>query len=317
MQAKLLKKIFPELKTKVKIAPFTAFDIGGTAPFWLEIRDKHKLVEVIKKAQANHLPYFVFAGGSNLVFPDKLPKKIFICYRAKPRAGVTHFIESKLVYAEAGLPLAILVGATIKNGLAGFEALSGIPGTVGGAIFGNAGAYGQTISDKLVEIEIFDGQDIKWVPVATGQFSYRASIFKKKDWLILGGRWSLAKGEAKTLNQKSREIIKMRNKKYAPGIKCPGSYFKNLLASDLPKKVLKQIPAEKIIGGKVPTGYLLEVVGVKGLKRGKIMVPDYHANLILNTGGGKAVDVLALANIMKQKVKDRFNIKIEEEVRVI
>ncbi|MEK7136266.1 MAG: UDP-N-acetylmuramate dehydrogenase, partial [Patescibacteria group bacterium] len=287
------------------------------APFFIEIKDKHKLVETIKKIRANNLPYFILAGGSNVVFPDKLPEKIIICYRTKPRAGVTHFVEGKLVYAEAGLPLATLVGATIKDGLVGLEALSGIPGTIGGAIFGNAGAYGQTISDNLVEIEIFDGQNIKWVPVSVGKFSYRDSIFKKNDWLILGGRWRLAKGEAKVLSKKSREIIKMRNKKYPPDIKCPGSYFKNLLASALPKKVLKQIPVEKIIGGKVPTGYLLEVAGVKGLKRGKIMVPDYHANLILNTGGGKAVDVLALANIMKQKVKDRFNIQIEEEVRVI
>jgi UDP-N-acetylmuramate dehydrogenase len=133
----------------------------------------------------------------------------------------------------------------------------------------------------------------------------------------LGGKWRLEKGETKELVKKSREIIRTRNKKYPPGIKCPGSYFKNIIAADLPKKILRLIPTEKIIGGKVPSGYLLDVAGVKGLKRGKIMVPPYHGNLMLNTGGGKAADVRAVAATMKKKVKDHFGITLEEEVRVI
>ena len=317
MTARELKKIFPMLETNVRLAPLTTFNIGGRAKFLLEIADKHKLVEAVIKAKTHKIPYLVLAGGSNMVFPDRLPAGLIICYRAKPRPGVTLAATGRTVYAEAGLPLMSLVRASLKAGLAGLEALSGIPGTVGGAIFGNAGAYGQTISDRLVEIEIFDGQNIRWLPAREGRFVYRGSIFKTTDWLILGGRWQLGRGQALELAQKSRAIIKTRNKKYLPGLKCPGSFFKNLLVADLSKKILRQIPPEKIIGGKVPAGYLLEAAGAKGLRRGKIHVPTTHGNLIVNDGGGKAADVRALAALMKKKVKAKFGITLEEEVQVI
>jgi UDP-N-acetylmuramate dehydrogenase len=317
MRATDLKKIWPQLQSEVALAPLTTFHIGGPAKFFLDIKDKYQLVEVVRKARVNKIPYLVFAEGSNMVFPDRLPPKLIIRYTAPPRMGRTLLTEGEKVSAEAGVPLMSLVRFSITAGLSGLESLSGIPGTVGGAIFGNAGAYGQTVSDHLQEIEIYDGRETRWIPATKELFSYRNSIFKKNDWLILSGKWRLQKGDTKELTKKSREIIRIRNKKYPLGIKCPGSYFKNIIATDLPKKTLKLIPVEKIIGGKVPAGYLLEVAGVKGLKKGKIMVPDYHGNLILNTGGGQAADVLALGALMKKKVKDRFNIILEEEVLII
>ena len=173
----------------------------------------------------------------------------------------------------------------------------------------------QTISDCLTRVEIFDGQKIKWLKKNQCQFVYRDSIFKSKDWLILRTQFRLAKGDRKALAKKAHEIIKIRSEKYDPSLRCPGSFFKNVLIKDISSRAKKLIDQSKVRDGKIPTGYLLEAVGAKGMRHGGIYIADFHGNLLINDGHGTYRDVIILTTKLKKLVKNKFGITLEEEVQ--
>jgi UDP-N-acetylmuramate dehydrogenase len=229
-------------------------------------------------------------------------------------------IEGKKVIAGAGTELAVVVKKTINAGLSGLETLSGIPGTLGGAIVGNAGAYGHSISETVKRVEVWDPFDVvqgrrRWLKGSECRFAYRESVFKHKPYLVLRAELVLTRGEKSRLKKMSGDIIRTREKKYRPGLKCPGSFFKNVLVKSVPKAVLKFIDGKKIIEGKIPAGYLLEEAGARGIRLGGIRVADFHGNLLMNIGNAKARDAKKLARLLKKRVKRKFGIDMEEEVR--
>lgn len=297
-----------------KISAYTTFRLGGLSRELVVLRTPAQLIAAVKRVRAEKLPYRLLAGGSNVVVSDKFFPGVTIIFH-QPR-GVCQ-ARGQEVICPASVPLSNLVRTAGEAGLAGLESLAGIPGTVGGAVVGNAGAYGQNISNYLEALEIWDGQKRRWLKKDDCRFAYRDSIFKQKSWLVLEARFKLVPGKRDELLTRAREIIKIRRKKYPPGLACPGSFFKNVLASKVSKKSLKLVEQSKIIDGKIPAGYLLEAVGAKGMKLGGIAVAPYHGNLILNTGGGTYAEVKKLAAKLKQKVKRKFGIKLEEEVRYL
>jgi len=164
-------------------------------------------------------------------------------------------------------------------------------------------------------VDIFDGKKVRTLTKDDCKFSYRDSIFKHKEWIVLSATFTLGRGDKKLLLSKSKSIIKTRNAKYPPGLKCPGSFFKNVLVKRVSKESLKKIDQSKIIDGKIPTGYLLEVIGARGMKQGGVYIPEYHGNLLVNDGTATYKDVIGLAKKLKTKVKKQFGIELEEEVR--
>jgi UDP-N-acetylmuramoylalanine--D-glutamate ligase len=204
-----------------------------------------------------------------------------------------------------------------SNGLMGMEKLAGIPGSVGGAVYGNAGAYGESTSDTLVRVKVFDGEKICWVDKNKGQFAYRDSIFKKTKPVILEAEFKLKEVGKKVSEGETNKAIEERIKKYSGPLACPGSFFKNVLVSDVSKEALTQIPKNKITFDKIPAGYLLESVGAMGMKKGKIEVSSFHANFIINTGGGTASDYYSLVMDLRQKIKEKYGIILEPEVQMI
>ena len=311
-----------KLELNKPIASLTTFGVGGKVAGYKLVATSAELVEVVTKAQALRVPFVVIAGGSNVVFPDKPLNKLVIQIKTNPKAkGAMTRLDGGFVTVEAGVPLQSLIDFSIKNNLAGLEALSGVPGTVGGAVVGNAGAYGQTISDHLVSVDIFDGKKVRTITKQAGKFKYRDSVFKHYPqmgkWLVLSVKFKLEKGDGKTLKQKSREIIQIRLKKYPPTLKCPGSFFKNVLVKNVSKQALSKIDKSKIIDGKIPAGYLLETVSAKGMRVGAVAVADYHGNLIINDGSATFSDVKKLVAKLKTKVKKHFGIELEEEVRYV
>lgn len=307
------------------VKPLTTFGVGGRARWYLRVSTPEELTNAANEAKASGIPYLLMAGGSNLVFSDETYPGLLIHYLAREDAR-PEIIRSRLlvgnkfsglVQCEVGLPLATLINFAVENGLAGLEALSGIPGTVGGAIVGNAGAYGQCISDHIEKIEIWDGEKVGWLEKDKAGFVYRNSIFKNegKNWLVLRAIFNLEKGDGVKLLKKSKEIIEIRNAKYVPGTKCPGSYFKNVLVSTIMPAALAKIDQSKIRDGKIPAGYLLEEVGAKGMREGEAVVANFHGNLIINEGHATYADVIKLVTKLKKLVKDRFGIGLDEEVR--
>lgn len=299
-------------KENVSMSDFTTLGIGGPARLLVEADSTDKLARYIKIAADRKVNFTVLGGGSDVLVSDDGYDGLIIINKA---TGIEK--QNGKVLVDSGTLLQDLVDFTIENGLAGMECMTGIPGTVGGAVYGNAGAYGQTISDNLVEVKVLGGNEIFWMGRKECQFDYRSSIFKKTHETIIQVRFKFTPGNRVELKKKAEEISLLRQQKYSPNLKTPGSFFKNILVSQLSSKVLKMIPEDKIIFGKVPAGYLLEVVGAKGMQQGGAQVAPYHGNLIVNTGTATAQDFFYLARKLKARVKDHFGIELEPEVQLL
>ncbi len=298
------------IRKNISLASVSTFRIGGKTELFCSVKTPEHFIRAIEWAKENKIPFRVFAGGSNVVFPDEGLKGLLIRFHG----GSLRVLKNTII-ADAGVPLAKVIAISLQYGLRGLETLSGIPGTVGGATVGNAGAYGHSISEAVRKVEVWDGKKRRWIPNKVCKFGYRESALKHEPLFVLRVELRLKKGDRKELQKKSREIISIRGKKYKPGIKCPGSFFKNVVASEVSRSVMRKIDAGKIIGGKIPTGYLLEEVGAKGMKLGGIRIPEFHGNLFENTGKATARDVKKLADILRKRVKAKFGITLEEEVR--
>lgn len=274
----------------------TNFKFGGPAKKFITAKSEAELISTLKNLKLKKEKYYILGGGTNIIANDKGYNGAIVKISASNLK-----IENRKIFCEAGLPLGKLVNAANSAGLSGLETLAGIPGTVGGAIYGNAGAYGREISEFLKKIKIFDDQKVRWIPKKSCGFFYRESVFKKKPWVILAAEFNLPKGDAEKLAQKAKEIIKIRKNRYKPNLRCAGSIFKNVLAKS----------------GTIPAGRLLENVGAKGMRIGGIYVPRQHANFIINNGRGKAADAKKLINILKRKVYRKYGIILEEEVQYL
>ena len=225
-------------------------------------------------------------------------------------------IEESTVRVEAGAVLQDLVDATIARGLRGLETMTGIPGWVGGAIYGNAGAYGHSIQECVESVRFFDGSAVRELWSNKLDFSYRNSVFKSfKDWVVLDAVLKLEQADSAELRSTADGILRIRNEKYPPTMKCAGSIFKNLLLADLPPGVM--VPGKVVREGKVPSAYFLEAAGAKGLAIGGLRVADSHANLIYNEGGGTARDLWHLIETLKVGVWEKYGVRLEEEVQSI
>lgn len=306
----------------ITLKSLTAFRLGGPAGEVIRVKNAPDLTRALTELSRARKKFFVMGEGTNIIANDNGYNGTIIRLE-----GGRISAKNKKVICDAGVPLQKLVDTANYRGLRGLETLAGIPGTVGGAIFGNAGAYGHEISEFLEKVEIFvtqgsdpcvQGSDPCWIPKTACHFEYRGSIFKKKPWAILRAVFMLKKGDARELQKKSREITALRRKKYKPGLRCAGSIFKNIpVKSPLGKKLIKKIPTEKIIGGKISAGYLLESVGAQGLRRGGISVAKHHGNLIVNNGRGTAYEARALIEKLKKRVRKKLGITLEEEVRYL
>lgn len=298
------------IQKNIPLAPLSTFGIGGIAKEYIQVRSLYELIELVRRLKRENKRFKVFAGGSNVVFPDSGLDDLLI----QILGGEIRITEENMM-VDGGVLLSDVVSSSIGAGLSGVEYLSGIPGTIGGAIVGNAGAYGHSISEVVEKVEIFDGEKRYWINREECNFSYRESIFKRKPYLILRAILKFEQGDKEELERISKEIIKKREMKYHPGIRCPGSFFKNIIATELNDAQLKNIDKKRLVYGKVPAGYLLEEVGAKGMKVGGIKIADYHGNLFINEGSGTASQVKQLADILKQKVWERFGIALSEEIR--
>jgi len=301
------------LSKDAPLSRYTRFAIGGPADLYAETSSTDAFIAALEAAQATGIPTVVIGGGTNLIVSDLGFRGIVLRYR-----GDRLCAEGDSVTAEAGAGLQELVDFTVDRGLRGLETLAGIPGSVGAAIYGNAGAYGHAISERVTAVQFFDGQTVRWFDNLECEFRYRESIFKQhKQWIIFSTALRLDCAEAAELQRIAADIVKVRNEKFPVTMKCAGSIFKNLLLADLPAAVAAQVPPQAVREGKVPAAWFLEQVGAKGAQRGQIHVAGYHANLIYNAGDGTAADLCALIQDLKSRVERRFSIELEEEVQYV
>jgi len=296
-----------------RLAAHTRFGIGGPADVYAESSRLECFLEALRLARSSGLDCAVIGGGTNLIVSDAGYRGVVLRF-----TGGKVEVRSQRVSAEAGAELESLVNAAGSAGLAGLETLAGIPGSVGGAVYGNAGAYGRSISEVVREVHFFDGVMVRALHNPECEFAYRESVFKRrKDWVILSVEVALEPGDASALRRRSEDIVALRRQKYPPEMRCAGSIFKNLLWRGLPQPMRDLVPPEAVREGKVPAAWFLDQAGSKGLARGDVRVADYHANLIYNAGAGTARDLCALIAEMKRRVNELFGLELEEEVQYL
>jgi UDP-N-acetylmuramate dehydrogenase len=255
----------------------------------------------------------IIGGGTNLVVDDAGFPGVVLRYTASAIE-----MDGPVVRVQAGAVLQDLVNRAIESGLRGLETMAGIPGWVGGAIYGNAGAYGHSIDERVESVRFTEARALREIGKTACEFAYRESVFKRhKDRVILSATLRLDRGVPTELRAIGDAILKVRNQKYPPAMRCAGSIFKNLLLDELPVTVRAGVPEPVIREGKVPSAYFLEQVGAKGLSEGGVRVADYHANLIYNSGGGTARELCKIIEELKRRVFDRFGLALEEEVQYI
>ena len=307
----------------IPLSGVTRFAIGGPARILADASSEAALIAALDVVRST--PHALIGGGSNLVADDRGFPGVVLRYTAK-KIEIDGGVVGGAVRVAAGAVLQDLVDATIAAGLEGLHTMTGIPGWVGGAIYGNAGAYGHSIHEFVESVRFLDcsegGSIVREIGNAACEFRYRESVFKRhrfmhEDWVVLETTLRLAHGDADALKNAADGILKVRNEKYPPTMRCAGSIFKNLILAELPESVRVQVPERVIREGKVPSAYFLELAGAKGMVLGGVQVADYHANLIYNSGGGTSQQVRELIATLKQRVKDKCGLLLEEEVQYL
>ncbi len=301
----------------VNMKGHTTFMIGGPADAFIEANSPEGLLKAVKGARALGIPYFILGGGSNLLINDKGISGIVIKNRYKnitildaqnsgyllSSDGPVEGDDSVFLLIGSGTKLSEIVNFACDNALSGCEFLAGIPGTFGGAVYGNAGAYGKSVGDLLVMAKLIDSSSaINCVERDYFNFGYRTSRLKSTEELLLSAVIKLCRGDEKKIKTEVDSIITNRHLKHPPEyLGCAGSFFKNI-APVTPN------------ARRIAAGYFLELAGAKEVKYGCAEVYSKHANFIINPGGATCADVRELSRVLKSKVLEKFGLLLEEEV---
>jgi len=280
-----------QFQRNILLKNHTTFKIGGRAKYFFTAKNKTGLIKAVTEAKKLNLPFFVLGGGSNLLVSDKgYPSLVIQTKNQKIK------VKNNVILAEAGVSLSRLVGLAFKNSLTGLAWAAGIPGTVGGAIFGNAGAFGESMKDIIKEVEVFDAKKNKLRKLKNKncQFSYRSSIFKKNpNLIILACHVILGAGDRQEIKQKMQEHLNYRYERH-PKEPSAGSIFKNPKGSSARE--------------------LIDICGLKGKKIGGAQISKIHSNFIVNFNKASSQDALKLINLIKKEVNKKFKIKLKEEI---
>ena len=294
MHASTLHRLFPSAKFDEPLKRYTAWKIGGPADALLEPSSVGELIEATEKAREHGVAVTILGGATNVLIRDGGIRGLTIRL-AKSLTNVE--IEGKHVTADAGVLYPVLANTTAGRGLAGLEFATGIPGTVGGAVYMNAGAYGSETTEVLDWADVFRDHQVVRMENSELDLSYRHSILHdNSDWVVLRAGYTLVPGNPPELKARIKEFRAQRMNGSPSRPSC-GSTFKR------PK-------------GDFP-GRVIEAAGLKGTRVGQIEVSPVHANYFVNLGGGTAEEALELIDLVREKVIERLGIELETEVRVI
>lgn len=304
------------LQENIPLAPFTTFRIGGPARYYAEVSGAIEIAEILEYAEEHELPLYVLGGGSNVLFSEKGFPGIVV----HVVDGGLH-VSGEKITAGAGVSLFDVVWKAKDAELEGIEKLAGIPGSFGGAVRGNAGAFGTEIGDVIVSVKTLDRHTgmVREYRQTECEFGYRTSLFKKNpQFVILSAEMKLLSGEKGMLERVIKETVAAREAKHPQDAKCAGSFFMNPEVKD--EHLLQEFEKDTGMpskGGKLPAGWLIDHVGLRGKRIGGAMVSERHPNYLLNTGTATAEDIVTLASLVKTKVRDELRIRLQEEVQYV
>jgi UDP-N-acetylmuramate dehydrogenase len=296
MHVKTLQRLFPTAKFNEPLKRYTAWKIGGPADALLEPASTDELIEAAQRAREHDIPVTILGGGTNVLILDGGIRGLTI---RLARALTDVKIARTSVFSDAGVLYPALANISAGRGLEGLEFATGIPGTVGGAVYMNAGAYGGETRDVLDWAEVYKPEvgAVERVPNADLKLSYRRSVLHERPgWVVLRAAYALTPGDPEELKARIKEFRAKRINGTPSRPSC-GSTFKRP-KNDFP-------------------GRVIEEAGLKGTRVGQIEVSPVHANYFVNHGGGSAMDALKLIEHVKEAVRKRLGVELEMEVRVL
>lgn len=302
----------------IPLAMHCNYRIGGPAQYFCDATNDEEIRAAIQFAREKHVPLFILGSGTNLLFADEGFAGVVL----KPNLGHLDS-DGEIVDVGAGVLVSDLLNFTIHQSLSGLEWAGGLPGTVGGAVRGNAGAFKGEIKDRTISVDSLDVDSLEKASRDNSpcRFGYRSSVFKERNGkeIILSARIQLEKGEAARIAAGIQEKINYRLQRHPMEFPNTGSTFKNVDLNLVPArfreafaKVVKVDPFPVI-----PTAFLITEAGLKGTQQGGAMVSPKHANFIINADNATSGDVKALIAIVKQRVFDKFEIRLEEEIQIV
>jgi UDP-N-acetylmuramate dehydrogenase len=301
------------VKENVPLAPFTSFGIGGPARYLAEVTSAAELRDALLFARQKGLPYYLLGGGTNLLVSDSGFNGLIIRVKFDAVRQTSNLIE-----AEAGADLTGLVHQAAGWGLLGVESLAGIPGLLGGAVRGNAGAYGGCIAEVCSGVRALDAETLQWVSLSREEcrFGYRESRFKREPRLIVvSATLELLPGSPEEIRERVKATLARRAARNLQCEKSVGSFFMNPVVSD--SGLIKRFETDQQVrsrDGRVPAGWLIDQAGLRNQRFGAAVVSALHANYLINTGGASAQEVLALARTIKERVRAVTGVQLREEV---
>ncbi len=281
-----------EVEENIPLSKMTTLRIGGVARYVVYPENTLSLQGVMNKLNQNHIPYKVIGKGSNLLCSDEPFDGVII---RLDRYLCNAYFDNEHLVAEAGCSIIALSYEAMKNELSGLEFASGIPGTVGGVTFMNAGAYKSSMADVIDSVSVYRDGKIEWIQNADCGFSYRTSIFQKHpDWIILAVKMTLQKGDQKEIRELMDSRRERRMNSQPLDKHSAGSIFRNP----------EEIPAWKLIEG----------AGFRGKRIGDAVVSEKHVNFIVNENHASAKDFITLVTDVQKAVKDKYDIDLYMEV---
>ena len=291
------KSMGKPLQKDMSLREISHFKIGGLVDYFFEATSVSELGAAISLTRDFQIPVYLIGGGYNILFADDGYRGFIL---KNSVLGITKLQDSEIeIYS--GTPLQEVLHFCTENSFSGLEFMAGIPGTVGGAVFGNAGAFEQNIGECLKRAIILDSNNTKLeVDNTHFKFSYRHSELKEHHDILLSASFLVKESKKENIVNKIQGILDMRKENHPPWeTACAGSYFKNPVLPD---------------GTKIPAAKLLDKVGAKGQRVGGASVYEFHANFIINTENATARDVRDLASELKRRVQEEYGIRLEEEV---
>lgn len=314
---------FPNVKEHVVMRDFTTWRVGGVADLFVDAKSIDELIKTVRIAVANKIPYFILGNGSNILFSDYGFPGIVIKNSANT---ISVLKEKSQVICDSGAMLGRVIMESISNDLSGLEFLVGVPGSVGGAVYGNAGAWNQAIGDFVKNVTVLAIDDKDGIPKISQhdgrwmEFDYRQSKLKKAKSkykpVILSVRFQFARNQKDEIMRRLNDY-KQKKDTVQPTGASAGSVFKNPIPVELRNitgqgtKGMPDLPRER------RAGYLLDQSGVKKLKIGSAQVSDKYANFIINTGDAKSADIRTLIEEMREAVRQKYEITLDEEIEYI
>lgn len=318
-QISLLRSAFPELVEHEQMARHTSFRTGGAARLYGVFSNPSRVIELVEAAESAQIPWSVYGGGSNLLVADEGYEGVLI---QMANRGLE--IQETTVRVESGMITALLARKTVEAGLTGLEWSIGVPGTVGGALYGNAGCYGGETKDYLQSVDVYDvvRKERRSIPVAECAYGYRESRFKKERFIIFGATFVLTKSpDPVASRERLEQIMRERKEKQPLDQSSAGCAFKNVeFADDAQVALLERevtIPESMRAHHILGAGWLVDQAGLLGARVGEVEVSQKHGNFLVNKGHARAQDVVSLISLIKRKVRDEFGIELQEEVQYL